>query len=219
MKRKTRIDGIQISEFIGNYLGTHHCCNKLKHQGLKSFNNPYIIGVSNDFAMKNSDCITRQEIIVVIDDYGNPGTYLNPINIMRLTELEVCKEKLKLLQKLCFHNFTEVAASYDTWIELSNKVMYLESVYGFNYNLLYYMEKTSVIRDIRKYAKMEAKKLIYDVTLTNEVVEPTIISNYDIFDTTSLIEEDEEQESAFENYKIMEKVNRQKKLKCYKKIG
>ena len=153
MKKKKYIDGISIREFVNYYLETNHDCRNLRHQGLKSFNNPYVVGVSNDYALKYPDSIMKNELIVVIDDYGNPGTYLNPKNIKKLIELETNKEKLRLLSNISCHNFEEAAFLYKLWKIIADEVKCLESLYSYNYVLFDLMNKSKVVRQIKNYAK------------------------------------------------------------------
>lgn len=215
MKRKNHVDGISIQNFVSNYLGTEHCCSKLKHQGLKSFENPYVIGVSNDFALKYPDYIMRQELLAVVDDYGNLGTYINPINIEKLIELEVSKEKLKLLENITCYNFEEVGLLYKVWTKLINDIKCLEALYDSIYELLYITNKVKVLRNIRKYAREEAKRTILFTKVKTELNErdPEFIYVED-FDNEIYETQPEEQEKEYmdEEFEITAKINRQKRL-------
>lgn len=215
MKKKKQIDGISIQSFVSNYLGTEHDCPKLKHQGLKSFNNPYVIGVSNDFALKYPDCIMRQELLVVIDDYGNPGTYINPTNLQKITELEICKEKLKLLENISCYSFEEVALLYQVWIKLITDVQCLEGLYGSTYELLYLTNKIKLLRSIKKYATEEAKRtLLFTKIKVETKIEETQFTYNEEFETEDINTEPNESVIYLPDEKqITDKVNRQRKLK------
>jgi len=215
MKRKNQVDGISMQNFVSNYLGTQHSCSKLKHQGLKSFNNPYVIGVSNDFALKYPDCVMRQELLVVIDDYGNPGTYINPINIQKLIELEVSKEKIKLLENITCYNFEEIGLLYQVWIKLINDIKCLDALYDSIYELLYLTNKVKILRNIRKYATEEAKRTLLFTKVKTELNQQDSEFIYEnefdseIFETQS---EEEVFQYMEEEPQITTKVNRQKRL-------
>lgn len=215
MRRRNKIDGIPIDSFVDYYLGTKHSCSKLKHQGLKSFDNPYVIGVSNDFAFKYPNYIIKQELIVVIDDYGNPGTYINPINIQKIMELETCKEKIKLLEKISCHSFDEALFLYQVWTQLVINIQCLTGLYSGTYELLYMLNKKNLLRKIKKYALEEAKRTLnfskvnkekkiaenrrgYNEKFINEVVNKETVEY--------------ESDDLVENYQITEKRNRQKRL-------
>lgn len=215
MKRKNKIDGIPIESFVNYYLGTEHNCSNLKHQGLKSFNNPYIIGVSNDFVLKYPDYIMRQELIVVIDDYGNPGTYINPINIQKIIELEICKEKIKLLEKINCHSFEEVSFLYQVWVQIIMDIQCLAGLYGGTYELLYLMNKTKLLKKIKKYAAEEAKR-----TLNFSKVKIELEPEENEFSYNEKFENEVSNNRTIEHaidystddYQITEKRNRQKRL-------
>lgn len=216
MKRKKYIDGLAIKDFVNYYLGTKHNCSNLKHQGLKSFDNPYVIGVSNDFIFKYPDCIIKKELIVVEDDYGNLGTYINPNNIKGLTELEICKEKIKLLSNICCHDFEEASFLYKIWMTLINEINWLQGLYGCTYELLYIMNKAKVLKSIRKYAKEEAKRTLVFTVIKNNITNEENITydgnellNYEDNDNNLMIND----YSLLDDYQVNEKVNRQKKLK------
>jgi len=212
MSKKRYVEGMPINRFIEVFFETRHDCRKLKHQGLKSFNNPYIIGVSNDIALKNPDFVARSEIIVVIDDYGNMGSYLNPDHIKKLTELESCKYQLKEIEKITLHNFSNVKDVYEKFNALANRIRILEGIYGGVYDLLRYTERLKVLRIIKQHAKLEAKKEL-GITLipktTQKIVEDTL-PNYDEELITYEIEILTEDET--ETYQVTNKINRQKKI-------
>lgn len=222
MKRKNNIDGISIQNFVRDYLGTEHNCSKLKHQGLKSFDNPYVIGVSNDFALKNFDYVVRNELIIVIDDYGNPGTYINPIIIKKLIELETYKEQLKIISSISCHSFEEATYIYEIFNKLSIDKSCLEKLYGDCYELFYILNKNKLTRNIKKKAKDEAKRTLIFTSMKNTTSNKDNTVFYDDNDD-SLNEKIENSivfaHDMFEDYHVTEKVNRQKKLNYMKTIG
>lgn len=213
MKRKNNIDGISIKDFVNYYLGAEHECSKLKHQGLKSFNNPYVVGVSNDYAFKYPDCVVRQELLMVIDDYGHLGTYINPNNIKKLIELETCKEKMKILEGISCHNFDEVALLYQIWMDLTKDIKYLQGLYRGTYDLLYILNKGKLLRNIRKYAKEEAKRTLIFTSIKSVTDKDDTIFNYEDYQNKT---DDEEMELltsySSDEYQVTERVNRLRTL-------
>ncbi len=149
---------ISIKDFVNYYLGTEHDCKNLKHRGLKSFNNPYVIGISNDFAAKNPDHVRRNEILVVIDDYGNPGTYINPNLLRKIKTMEECKHLLKLLQKVRIYNLEKINELYTEYMNIQNKILDLEKIYVDGCDLLYVLNKNNILRKIKKYVRESYEK-------------------------------------------------------------
>lgn len=214
MKNNSETGVISIKRFIQQYFGTDHSCSKLKHEGLKSFNNPYIVGISNDFAKKNPECVIKNQVIVVADDYRKIGTYVNPENLKMLLELEICKLQLKSLEKVELHNFYGVTTLYEKFSELEKRIEILEALYGDTYDILYFSNKRKVLREIRKYAKMEAEKR---TTLVELPILPLEFKDRIELAYNNLIETTEENISDlnnedFEDYEVTEKVVRIKKL-------
>lgn len=165
------LNTISMSDFVKYYLGTDHDCKDLKHKGLKSFNNPYVVGISNDFAVKNPDCIRRQEILVVIDSYGNPGTYINPVLLKNLEDMEEYKSILHILNSVRVDNLTEVATLYSEYMKIINKMSELEQQYIDGCDLLNQLQKNSLLKEIRKYATKAAKKAIEFSNKQSEILE------------------------------------------------
>ena len=149
---------ISIKDFVNYYLGTEHDCKNLKHRGLKSFNNPYVIGISNDFAAKNPDHVRRNEILVVIDDYGNPGTYINPNLLRKIKTMEECKHLLKLLQKVRIYNLEKINELYTEYMNIQNKILDLEKIYVDGCDLLYVLNKNNILKKIKKYVRESYEK-------------------------------------------------------------
>lgn len=177
MSKKIKLEGITISDFILHYLGTSHGCIKLKHAGLKSFHNPYVIGVSNNLANKNPDFVASRELVVVIDDYGNPGTYLNPHNLMKLTELEVLKAEQQLLKEMPLSILESHNSLCQELIKVSEQVNLLQGIYGKIYDLLFYIGKMAILREIKQYANSTAKEKIKDLLpddIQIEVMDPVM---------------------------------------------
>lgn len=147
------IKTITIQEFVVNYLGTNHDCKNLKHKGLKSFKNPYVIGIPNDFASKNPDHVIRNEILVVLDSYGNPGTYINPVLLKKMESFEECKQLLRLINKIRIQSFSEVTRIAYVQSLILSKRNELEKSYSDSQELLKLLEKEKVyfkiIKDVR----------------------------------------------------------------------
>lgn len=220
MKRKTKLEGISIKDFVNYYLGVDHNCSNLRHQGLKSFDNPYVVGVSNDFALKYPEYVARQELLIVIDSHRNPGTYINPENIQKLVELEKCKVELKLLENITCHNFRNINDLYSIWMELTNKINYLESMYGRIYELLFLLEKGRLLRDIRRYAKREARLLFISNNHEPELLDNDVsIITFGEQDNNQITTDIINTTNEFDSYEVTEKVNRQKQLSYYRKIS
>ncbi len=165
------LNTITISDFVKYYLGTDHDCKDLKHKGLKSFNNPYVVGISNEFAVKNPDCIRRQEILVVIDSYGNPGTYINPNLLKNLENMEEYKSVLRILSSIRVESLAEIALLYSEYMKINNKIEELEQQYIDGCDLLNQLQKCSLLKEIRKYAREATKKGIEFANKQSEILE------------------------------------------------
>ncbi len=95
-------DTISISDFVTFYLndGITINCQKLTHRDLKSFNNPYVVTVSYEFASTNRELILTNKIILVTDRYNNIAPYVNPDELRKLEKLEAIDEQIKILKKV-----------------------------------------------------------------------------------------------------------------------
>lgn len=165
------VQTIPISEFVLYYLGTKHDCSNLKHRGLKSFKNPYVIGIPNEFAIKNPDCIIKNEILVVIDSYGNPGTYINPTLLKNLQSMEECKNILSILRTIRVNDLENIQTLYSEYMKIIEKIDELEKQYTDSCDLLNLLQKKSILREIRQYVRKAEKKQIEFTKKQNKLFE------------------------------------------------
>ena len=182
INNKKKVNGnyfntVAISDFVTYYLGTDHDCKNLKHKGLKSFDNPYVIGISNEFALKNPDCVRRNEIIVVMDSYGNPGAYINPLLLTQMEDMESYKTILKLLSDIRTHNFAQAKILYEEYAKIVSKIEQLEKQYIDGCDLLNQLQKKSILKEIKEYAKEAALKGNEFASKQNEVLASLLDEN------------------------------------------
>ena len=95
-------DTISITDFVTYYLNDGQIidCHKLTHRDLKSFNNPYVLTVSYEFASTNRELILTNKIILVTDRYNNIAPYVNPNELRKLEKLDTIDEQIKILKKV-----------------------------------------------------------------------------------------------------------------------
>lgn len=113
---------ITIYEFVNDYLEVNQDCKNLRHIGLKSFNSPYIIGVSNDFAIKNKEYVLRNEILIVADAYNNPAAYINPILLRQITTMEELKHTMSILEKVRLHDLMDIRKLYEQFDFINKQI-------------------------------------------------------------------------------------------------
>ena len=101
---------IKMEDFVTNYLndGILLKCRRLTHKDLKSFNNPYVLSVSYEFASSNVELILTNKIILVADCYGNIAPYINPKELKRIQNLDNIDEQIKKLKKLRINQLTHL---------------------------------------------------------------------------------------------------------------
>lgn len=109
-----RKDTVSITDFVTHYLndGKLIDCKKLTHRDLKSFNNPYVVTVSYEFAATNRELILVNKIILVTDRYNNIAPYVNPDELRKLEKLNSINEQIKELKKVRINQLSKLI---DSW--------------------------------------------------------------------------------------------------------
>lgn len=207
---------ISMQEFVREYLGTEHDCENLKHIGLKSFDNPYVIGVSNNFALKNPDSVIRNEILVVIDSYGNPGTYINPKVLKNIETMEQYMITLNLLKKITIHNLNDIKRLYNEYIRVTNEIEKLQTEYINNVDLIRTLDAKNLLKKIKKFAR-EASNTSIDIEEKKEDISHNMNMQNKILNKLSDAIEKKEKYIEIDEMKeidedITYKVNRQKRF-------
>lgn len=182
---------ITIREFVNNYLGINNSCENLRHIGLKSFGSPYIIGVSNDFAIKNNEFVLRNEILIVVDTYGNPAAYVNPNLLRQITTMEELKNTINILEKIRLNSLLGIKSLYDQYDFINKQINQLSLFYLNGNELLRKLNKKEVLIEIKNYVKHVSKNKD-EITAIQERIEQTINLEYALIEQINekIIEEE-----------------------------
>lgn len=145
---------ITMAEFLRDYIKmdiTELETNNLTHKNLKDLthDNPFVIGISNDYV--DIDEIIKRDYLVVIDCFGNVGSYLNPCHLRDITRLELVEKELKILEKSRIVILEKVAEHYFKFKNVSDEYNYLEAKCSGYYDLLRKVNKGNVVGKIEKY--------------------------------------------------------------------
>ena len=103
-------DTIKMEDFVIRYLndGVYVECYKLTHKQLKSFDNPYVVTVSYEFAETNIELILSNKILLVSDRFGNIAPYINPLELKRLESLDLIEEEIKKIKKIRINQLSKL---------------------------------------------------------------------------------------------------------------
>lgn len=143
-------DTISIDKFVCNYLGAYDVdCRKLRHVGLKSFGNPYVVGVSNEFARKNPEYVKTGKILLVLDYRGDLGSYINPELLRKLTDTEAIEDTKRILQSARIYNLGELS---EYFAKMSVLFKNLETIETYQ-QLISDVGKEDVVENIKKMRK------------------------------------------------------------------
>lgn len=143
-------DTISIDKFVCNYLGAVDVdCRRLRHIGLKSFGNPYVVGVSNEFSRKNPEYVKTGKILLVLDSRGDLGSYINPELLRKLTDTEAIEDTKRILQSARIYNLGELS---DYFARMSVLFKNLEMIETYQ-QLISDVGKEDVVENIKKMKK------------------------------------------------------------------
>ena len=121
-------DEISITQFVKEFVGIDVDCKNLYHKGLKSFDSPLVIGVSNDNCDTFPEYVATGELLKVRDARGHLGTYINPRIIMSYAKHTESKDHyLKMIKNLRTTELAKIHELYDKMVELNKIVEKLDS--------------------------------------------------------------------------------------------
>ena len=202
---------IAIREFVNEYLETEHDCTNLRHIGLKSFENPYVIGISNDFASKNMEYVFRNEILIVVDSHNDPAAYINPFLIKQIETMEQLKYTLNILKKIRLHNLSNIKQLYDEFDKVNKQMIIIKNDYLTGNELLKKLNKKYILTEIREQIN---KTTNINISFEEKIqeIEENLITEYQLM---------EQIENVIDivdiDFQITTKINRQKKLETKNK--
>ena len=140
---------ISIRRFVNEYLAIDNECYGLLHKGLKSFESPYIMTISNEFAYKNPEYVQNGYLVLVVDSYNNLATYINPYYLKRVIETGNIEEEFRVFSKKEINDFNEL-------LEFYNKYCQLQEKYENNKKFFQLLKAVNKDKKVRKLIKQES---------------------------------------------------------------
>lgn len=145
---------ITIKEFLRDYIKmdiTNIETDNLTHKNLKDLtrDNPFVIGISNDYV--DIDEIIKRDYLVVIDCFGNVGSYLNPEYLRDITRLEYVEREFEIVEKSRVIAFEKLMDYYNRYMSVLSEYTYLEAKCSGYYEMLNKANKNNVVKNIKKY--------------------------------------------------------------------
>lgn len=145
---------ITISEFIRDYLEMDVCdiktCN-LSHKNFKDLtrDNPLVIGIYNGYV--DIDEVVKGDYILVIDCFGNIGSYLNPKYLRDLTRLEIIKKQLNIMSKIRIRILSDLDELYNKFLLASEEYEYLNLKCSKYHEMIKKAGKTKELKNINSF--------------------------------------------------------------------
>lgn len=143
-------DSISIGQFVSQYLEIDADCSNLRHMGLRSFNSPLVVGVSNDYANKNPELVKKGFLIIVLDCKRHKGTYINPIKLKELMDRDIVLDELKEIENIRINNLQDIQKYYQKYTIALQRLRELENFY----QLLESFNKTDAVEKIKKQSQL-----------------------------------------------------------------
>ncbi len=92
---------IPIERFVSNYLFEDKITNfrGITHKDLKGISSPLILRISYEMAYNNYDLVKKGHILIVKDRCGQVISYLNPLELMKISSLNEIDNEIEKLKK------------------------------------------------------------------------------------------------------------------------
>ena len=127
----TKENAISITRFVNDYLGINAPKGNLWHSGLRELNSRFVYGVDNEYANEHPERVFNGDLLLVIDDRGNRGTYINPrvvIEFMEAKSIEELYREIKKLQREGIQDLSKVDVYVNKFEALQNDLGRMRSL-------------------------------------------------------------------------------------------
>ena len=139
-------DTIKMEDFVIRYLNdeVYVECYKLTYKQLKSFDNPYVVTVSYEFAETNIELILSNKILLVSDRFGNIAPYINPLELKKLESLDLIEEEIKKIKKIRINQLSKLV---NLWGQMQILLYQKDQIEG-TINILEEINRSSKINEL-----------------------------------------------------------------------